>query len=64
MADLFRTIESPSEGLYKEKGSKFMAFAYSIDSEEAIKEKSIEFPGLNLEIIEVKDGIPSNTYSG
>ena len=39
MADLFRTIESPSEGLYKEKGSKFIAFAYSIDSEEAIKEK-------------------------
>jgi len=41
MADLFRTIESPSEGLYKEKGSKFIAFAYSIDSEEAIKEKIV-----------------------
>ncbi len=40
MADLFRTIEAPSQGLYKEKGSKFIAFAFSINSEDAIKEKT------------------------
>jgi uncharacterized YigZ family protein len=35
----YLTIKSPAEGLYKEKGSKFIAFAYSIASEEEMKEK-------------------------
>ena len=39
MSDLFRTIQSPSEGIYKEKGSKFLAFAYSVSTEEEIKER-------------------------
>ncbi len=38
MNDLYKTIRSPSEGLYKEKGSKFIALAYPMKSEEAIKE--------------------------
>lgn len=38
MSDLYRTIKSPSKGLYKEKGSKFLAFASSVSSEEEIKE--------------------------
>ena len=25
--DTFKSLEAPSEGLYKEKGSKFLAFA-------------------------------------
>ena len=37
MNDLYKTIRTPSEGLYKEKGSKFMAFAFPMNSEEAIK---------------------------
>lgn len=37
MNDLYRTIGSSAEGLYKEKGSKFMAFAIPVSSEEAIK---------------------------
>lgn len=37
MNDLYKTIQSPSEGLYKEKGSKFIAYAYPKCSEEAIK---------------------------
>lgn len=37
MNDLYKTIQSKSEGLYKEKGSKFIAFAYPMSSEEAIK---------------------------
>lgn len=36
--DTFLTIKKPSEGLYKEKGSKFLAFAYPIDSEETAKQ--------------------------
>ncbi|MCK4661310.1 MAG: YigZ family protein [Bacteroidales bacterium] len=36
--DTYKTIEGYSEGLYKEKGSKFFAFAYHVSSEESIKE--------------------------
>ena len=39
MYDLYKTIETPSEGSYKEKGSKFLAFAYPISHEAAIKEQ-------------------------
>ena len=37
MKDLYKTIQSPARGLYKENGSKFIAFASPISSEEAIK---------------------------
>ena len=36
--DTFKSLEAPSEGLYKEKGSKFLAFAYPVTSEEEIKQ--------------------------
>jgi uncharacterized YigZ family protein len=35
----YQTIQSPSEGIYKEKGSKFLAFAYPVNSEEEIKNR-------------------------
>ncbi len=38
----FQTIKAATEGIYKEKGSKFLAFAYPVESEEAIKEKLSE----------------------
>ena len=38
LKDTFLTIASSSEGIYKEKGSKFIAFAYPVNSEEQIKE--------------------------
>ncbi|TFH21809.1 MAG: YigZ family protein [Bacteroidia bacterium] len=38
MTDLYRTIENHSEGIYKEKGSKFLAFAYPVSSEEEISQ--------------------------
>lgn len=38
MSDAYLTIKKPSEGIYKEKGSKFIAFAYPILSEEDFKE--------------------------
>lgn len=37
--DSFLTISKSSEGFYKEKGSKFMAFAFPVISEEEVKEK-------------------------
>ncbi|MDB4835320.1 YigZ family protein [Cyclobacteriaceae bacterium] len=36
MAD-FLTISSPSEGIYKEKGSKFIAYAYPVISEDEVR---------------------------
>ena len=36
-SDTFRTLAAPSEGLYKEKGSRFMAYAYPVVSVEDVK---------------------------
>lgn len=38
MDDVYKTIENVAEGLYKEKGSRFIAFAYPVKCEEEIKE--------------------------
>jgi len=35
----FQTLLKPSTGIYKEKGSKFLAFAYPVQGEEEVKEK-------------------------
>jgi uncharacterized YigZ family protein len=35
--DTYRTIAAPSEGLYKEKGSKFLAFAYPVRTTDEVK---------------------------
>jgi len=35
----FFTIQSPTQGIYKEKGSKFLAFAFPVKSESEIKEQ-------------------------
>lgn len=35
--DIYHTIKAPSEGLYKEKGSKFLAFAYPVCTLEEVK---------------------------
>ena len=35
--DFYFTIKNPSEGLYKEKGSKFLAFAFPVSNENEIK---------------------------
>lgn len=38
MPDKLNTISSPSEGIYKEKGSKFLSFAIPVKDEEEIKD--------------------------
>lgn len=35
--DTYKTISGPSAGLFKDKGSKFIAFAYPISSDEEVK---------------------------
>jgi uncharacterized YigZ family protein len=35
--ETFKTIKSPSKGIYKEKGSRFLAFAFPVVSQEEIK---------------------------
>lgn len=36
--DTYHTIKAPSQGLYKEKGSKFLAFAFPVRSADEIKQ--------------------------
>lgn len=36
--DTYSTIQAPSESLYKEKGSKFYAYAYPVANEAAVKQ--------------------------
>jgi uncharacterized YigZ family protein len=35
--DFYKTISAPSEGIYKEKGSKFLAFTFPVDNHEDVK---------------------------
>lgn len=39
MKDLFKTISSKAEGQFRDRGSKFIALAYPVVSEDEIKEK-------------------------
>jgi uncharacterized YigZ family protein len=38
MTDSFQTIEKTAEGLFKDKGSKFLAYAFPVETEDEIKE--------------------------
>lgn len=38
MPDTYLTLKAESQGLYKEKGSKFLAFAYPVNHEQEVKE--------------------------
>ncbi|MDR2383048.1 MAG: YigZ family protein, partial [Prevotellaceae bacterium] len=38
MVDIYFTISAPSEGLYKDRGSRFISFAYPVYSETEIKQ--------------------------
>lgn len=40
--DTYKTIAGPSEGIYREKGSKFIALAFPVETEAEIKEKLAE----------------------
>ena len=36
--DSYKSIPCPSEGLFKDNGSRFLSFAYPVETEEEIKE--------------------------
>ena len=36
--DNYLTIEKPSEGLYRDKGSRFIAFAFPVENEEEVNQ--------------------------
>jgi len=38
MCDTYKTIKSPASGIYKEKGSRFLAFAFPVSHEGSIKD--------------------------
>ena len=37
--DTYLTLNTVAEGVYKEKGSKFLAFGYNVNSEEQVRER-------------------------
>jgi uncharacterized YigZ family protein len=37
MDDSYKTLENPAEGIFREKGSRFLAFGYPVSNEEEIK---------------------------
>ena len=37
ISDTYRSIAAPAQGIYKELGSKFLAFAYPVETEEEVK---------------------------
>lgn len=39
VTDTYKTIEQPAEGLYKDKGSKFIALAFPVSGEDEIKDR-------------------------
>lgn len=40
--DTYKMLSAPGEGLYKEKGSKFIATAFTVTSEEEVKQALVE----------------------
>ena len=52
-SDQYLSISAPSTGLYKDNGSKFLAFAYPVESEEQVKE---HLAALRKEYFDVYDG--------
>jgi len=40
--ETYKTIKSPSEGIYKDRGSKFLAFAFPVENETVVKNYQAE----------------------
>jgi uncharacterized YigZ family protein len=40
--DTYRTIEKPAEGLFRDRGSKFLAFAYPVNKETDLKSNLVQ----------------------
>lgn len=46
--DIYKTIEAPSEGIYREKASKFLAFAFPVSTEDQVKEELAKLKKLHF----------------
>ena len=45
--DTYHTIEKPSEGLFRDRGSKFLAYAYQVNSESELKNNLTQLKSLH-----------------
>lgn len=47
MEDIYKTISAPAEGVFRDKGSKFIAYAFPITEEEVVREHLAEVRALH-----------------
>ncbi|MFT4681191.1 MAG: putative YigZ family protein [Granulosicoccus sp.] len=66
MSDRFKTIAKPAEGIFRDRGSKFLAFAYPVRNEEEVKSliKGLwdSYPGVCHVCYAYRIGIEGETY--
>lgn len=66
MTDLYRTVKNTTKGIYKEKGSKFIAITFPTFSEDEFKEKlnqlKKEYHDARHHCYAFKIGITENEY--
>lgn len=64
--DTYRTFESPAEGLFRDRGSKFLAFGFAVYSQEEISEilqrLRKEHPGANHHCYAWRLGVSGDSY--
>jgi len=64
--DTYKTLASPSEGLYRDRGSKFLAFGYSVSTtgeiSEIIQKLKKEHPGANHHCYAWRLGVNGDSY--
>ncbi len=66
MKDNYLTIEQPTEGLFKDRGSKFLAYAYPVETEEDIKIHLLRLKKLHPKVRHIcyayRLGLDNNNY--
>lgn len=64
--DTYKTLGSPAEGLFRDRGSKFLAFGYSVSSTEEISEiiqkLKKEHPGANHHCYAWRIGVAGDSF--
>ena len=66
--DKYKSIGTPAEGIYKESGSRFLAFAYPVETEEEaralLQEKRKEYYDARHHCLAIKAQIPPSSNRG
>jgi uncharacterized YigZ family protein len=64
--DTYRTLDAPCEGLFRDRGSKFLAFGYTVSSQEEIGEilqrLKKDHPGANHHCYAWRLGVAGDSY--